>query len=252
MTETGTREVDSRFLMGKGIFITGTDTGVGKTLVACGLAALLKELGYRVGVMKLAETGCAEKDGVLFPQDAFYLKEASGCEAPLEKICPYRLKEPLAPSVAAERSGVKIDIDLIERLYGELRSKHDITIVEGAGGLLVPVLPHYTYADLARVLKLPLLVVAANRLGAINHLLLTLEHASCRGLLILGYILNQLESVPSLSAETNAAVLHSLTSVPCLGEIPYIEDLEDKRSSLADLFEERLDLRLLEAVLPRK
>ncbi|TAJ72048.1 MAG: dethiobiotin synthase, partial [Gallionellaceae bacterium] len=78
--------------MGKGIFITGTDTGVGKTLVACGLAALLRNLGYRVGVMKPAETGCEERDGKPFPQDAFYLKEASGCEAPLEKICPYRLK----------------------------------------------------------------------------------------------------------------------------------------------------------------
>ena len=83
--------------MGKGIFVTGTDTGVGKTLVACGLAALLRESGYKVGVMKPAETGCAEKDGKPFPQDAFYLKEASGCEEPLERICPYRLSEPLAP-----------------------------------------------------------------------------------------------------------------------------------------------------------
>ncbi len=238
--------------MGSGIFITGTDTGVGKTLVACGLAALLRSMGYKVGVMKPVETGCEERDGKLFPQDAFYLKEASGCEAPLEKICPYRLKEPLAPSVAAERSGVKVDIDLIERLYGELSSKHDITIVEGAGGLLVPLLPHYTYADLARLLKLPLLVVAANRLGAINHLLLTLEHASCRGLQVLGYVFNRLSSEPSLAAETNAEALFSLTPAPCLGEIPYIEGLEAKRSSLADLFEERLDLRMLEAIPPCK
>jgi len=236
--------------MGKGIFITGTDTGVGKTLVACGLAALLRESGYKVGVMKPAETGCEEREGRFFPQDAFYLKEASGCEEPLEKICPYRLKEPLAPSVAAERSGVKIDIGLIERLYGELSSKHDITIVEGAGGLLVPLLPHYTYADLARQLKLPLLVVAANRLGAINHLLLTLDHASCRGLQVLGYVFNRLNNEPSLAAGTNREAFLSLTAVPCLGEIPYIEDLESKRSSLADVFEEKLDLASLDAVLP--
>jgi len=238
--------------MGAGIFITGTDTGVGKTLVACGLAALLRESGYKVGVMKPVETGCAERDGKLFPQDAFYLKEASGCEEPLEKICPYRLKEPLAPSVAAERSSLKIDVGLIETLYDELTSKHDIMIVEGAGGLLVPLLPHYTYADLASLLKLPVLIVAANRLGAINHLLLTLEHASCRGLRVLGYILNRLEPQPSLAADTTREAVLLLTAVPCLGEIPYIEGLEIKRSSLADLFDGKLDLRPLGMLLPRR
>lgn len=235
--------------MGQGIFITGTDTGVGKTLVACGLAALLRDSGYKVGVMKPVETGCEERDGRLFPQDAFYLKEASGCDEPLEKICPYSLKDPLAPSIAAERSGVKIDVDRIATLFGELISKHDITLVEGAGGLLVPLLPHYTYADLAGLLKIPVLVVAANRLGAINHLLLTLEHASRRGLRVLGYVFNRLDAQPSLAADTNRDALLSLTAVPCLGEIPYIENLEVKRVSLADVFEEKLDIRLVETLL---
>jgi dethiobiotin synthetase len=224
--------------MGSGIFITGTDTGVGKTFVACGLAALLRESGYSVGVMKPAETGCAEKDGQLFPEDAVRLKEASGCAEPLEKICPYRLKDPLAPSVAAERSGVTIDIGLVQKLYAEISSKHDITIVEGAGGLLVPLLPHYTYADLAMLLKLPVVVVAANRLGAINHLLLTLELATCRGLSVPGYVLNHLESRPLLAAETNAEALRFLTAVPCVGEIPHVDG---EPSSPAGLFEETLD-----------
>jgi dethiobiotin synthetase len=228
--------------MGNGLFITGTDTSVGKTLVACGLASLHREMGYKVGVMKPAETGCQERDGELFPQDAVYLKEASGCEEPLERICPYRLRDPLAPSVAAGREGLKIDVSLISDVYDEVSSAHDITIVEGAGGLLVPLLPHYTYADLAGLLKLPVVVVAANRLGVINHLLLTLEHASCRGLLVLGYVLNHLEHQPSLAAETNADALLSLTAVPCLGKIPYVENLEARRSSLADLFEEKFDL----------
>jgi dethiobiotin synthetase len=222
--------------MGNGIFITGTDTGVGKTFVACGLASLLRESGYSVGVMKPAETGCPEKDGKLVPEDAVRLKEASGCQEPLEKVCPYRLRDPLAPSVAAERSGVTIDIDVIRKLYDEISSKHDITIVEGAGGLLVPILPHYTYADLAKLLKFPVLVVAANRLGAINHLLLTLEHASCRGLRVLGYVLNHLESSPSLAAETNADALRFLTSVPCLAEIPYVDGLKTEPT----FFEDRL------------
>ena len=112
-------------------------------------------------------------------------------------------------------------------------------------------LPHYTYADLAKLLKIPLLVVAANRLGVINHLLFMLIQASCRGLRILGYVFNRLDAQPSLAADTNREALLSLTAVPYLGEIPYIEDLEAQRASLADLFEERLDLRFLEAVLPR-
>ncbi|MFQ5850778.1 MAG: dethiobiotin synthase [Candidatus Binatia bacterium] len=238
--------------MGKGLFITGTDTGVGKTLVACGLASAMRSLGYKVGVMKPVETGCAEKDGKPFPQDAHYLKEAAGCEEPLERICPYRLQDPLAPSMAAAREKTKIDVSVLTKIYHEISSAHDITFVEGAGGLLVPLLPSYTYADLARLLKLPLVVVAANRLGVINHLLLTLEHASCRGLPVLGYILNQLESAPSLAADTNAQALVALTSIPCLGEIPFIEGLEAQRCFLSDLFEGKLDLRPLEGVLPRR
>jgi len=235
--------------VGKGIFITGTDTAVGKTLIACGLAALLKRRGYKVGVMKPAETGCAEKNGQLFPQDAFHLQQASGCDDPLERICPYRLWLPLAPSVAAAKERLKIDISLIVNLYNEISSVHDITLVEGAGGLLVPLLPRYTYADLARAMDLPLLVVAANRLGAINHLLLTLEHASSRGLTVLGYILNQVASEASLAAQTNPAALRFLTSVPCLAEMPYIEDLDRKWSSLAGLFDERLKLQPLQTIL---
>jgi dethiobiotin synthetase len=235
--------------MGKGIFITGTDTGVGKTFFACGLAALLKKSGYKVGVMKPVETGCGQDDGKLVPQDAAALKEVSGCEIPLEQICPYQFREPLAPSVAAEREGARIDIDRLVRMYNKISVDHDITIVEGAGGLLVPLLPSYTYADFAKVLKLPLIVVAANKLGMINHLLLTLEHASCKGLSVLGYVLNQIESQPSLGAETNREALVSLTGVPCIGEVPYIEDSHRQKAPLLDLIDEQFDLRILETLM---
>ena len=235
--------------MGKGIFITGTDTGVGKTFFACGLAALLKKSGYKVGVMKPVETGCVEGGGKLVPQDAAALKEASGCELPLEQICPYRFREPLAPSVAAEREAIRIDIDYLMSGYGEISETHDITIVEGAGGLLVPLLPSYTYADFAKVLKLPVIVVAENKLGMINHLLLTLEHASCKGLSVLGYLLNQIVSHPSLAAETNREALVSLTGVPCMGEVPYIEDSQRQKAPPFDLIDEQLDLRILETVM---
>ena len=236
--------------MGVGLFITGTDTGVGKTFVASGLAALLRESGYRVGVMKPAETGCIEKDGKRFPEDAIRLKEASACSVPLEKICPFQLRDPLAPSVAAEREGTIIDVDRLMDIYDEISSAHDITLVEGAGGLMVPLLPSYTYADFARVLKVPVLVVAANRLGAINHLLLTLEHASCKGLRVLGYVLNQIQNEPSLAAETNHAAISMLTAVPCVGEISYFGSAEKDSGALASFFSERLDVSALRSVLP--
>lgn len=236
--------------MGTGLFITGTDTGVGKTFVACGLAALLRESGCRVGVMKPAETGCAEKDGKLFPEDALRLKETSGCALPLDTICPFQLRDPLAPSIAAERENRRIDIDRLVDIYDEISSAHDITLVEGAGGLMVPLLPSYTYADFAGVVKLPVLVVAANRLGVINHLLLTLEHASCKALRVLGYVLNQVQSDTSLAAETNRAVISTLTAVPCLGEMPYLPGTGAESAALANFFEERLDLNPLRSVLP--
>jgi dethiobiotin synthetase len=233
--------------MGKGLFITGTDTGVGKTFFACALAQHLKALGYRIGVMKPAETGCAAEDGKLAPQDAIGLKQASGCELPLQKICPYQFAEPLAPSVAAQREDRPIDIDRLLDTYEEISSVHDITLVEGAGGLMVPLLPSYTFADFARVAKLPVAVVAANKLGAINHLLLTLEHAGCKSLRVLGYVLNQLDAMPSAAAETNREALFSLTGVPCLGELAY----ETERKDAAAALNERLDMSFLAMLLPR-
>jgi dethiobiotin synthetase len=237
--------------MGNGLFITGTDTGVGKTFFACGLAAYLRALGYSVGVMKPAETGCLQREGQLFPEDAANLKEASGCAEPIEAICPYRMAEPLAPSIAAERAGVKIDIDRLIAVYDATRAKHDITLVEGAGGLMVPLLPSYTYADLARVLKLPVIVVAANRLGVINHLLLTLEHASCKGLLTLGYVLNRISSESSAAADTNREVLAGLTGVPCLAELPFVEAGEGHGHIPMETFEREFEIRAIGPMLSR-
>lgn len=235
--------------MGKGIFITGTDTGVGKTFFTASLAAYGRALGYRVGVMKPAETGCEEKNGELVPADALRLEEASGSGEPMEKICPYRFREPLAPSIAAERAGAKIDVDHLLAVYAEISAAHDITLVEGAGGLLVPLLPSYTYADFARVAKLPIIVVAANKLGAINHLLLTLEHASCKGLCPLGYVLNRLTDEASLAAETNREVLVNLTAVPCLGDLGYFDGAKDAGSLPVEQFERAFDQRFLLSLL---
>lgn len=235
--------------MGRAIFITGTDTGVGKTFFTCALAAYLKASGLKVGVMKPAETGCIDRAGQLYAEDANFLKQASASEQPIEQICPYRLPEPLAPSIAAERAGVKISIEDLLGGLDDIKSAHDITLVEGAGGLMVPLLPSYTFADFANVAKLPVIVVAANKLGVINHLLLTLENASGKGLLTLGYVLNQVESELSLAAQTNREALAGLTGVRCLGELPFIALENADEAQLLELFESEVDLSAIDSLL---
>ena len=208
--------------MSRGFFITGTDTGVGKTLVACGLAAAFRDAGFKVGVMKPAESGCRNEKGRLVPQDATFLKAAAGSSQPIERICPYRLGVPVAPSVAAAHAGVQIRPDFLVRLYRDMSAVHDFMLVEGAGGLLVPLRPSYTYADLAREIGLPILVVVGNRLGAINHALLTLDHAACLNLKVSGYVLNDMEGERTPATDTNADTLAEMTRVPCVGRIPFL------------------------------
>jgi dethiobiotin synthetase len=220
-----------------GIFITGTDTGIGKTTVACGIAATLRRRGMRVGVLKPAETGCVSgPDGRPWPDDALRLAFFSGCAAPLDDICPYVLRDPLAPAVAAAREGVTIDVERIERAYARIAAVHEVTLVEGAGGLLVPLTERLSFADLALRLELPLLVVVGNRLGAINHALLTVRHAQTLGLRVIGYVLNALAAERDLAAELNAAVLREGLGEP-LGELPYLGSVsmtERDRLRLAD------------------
>ena len=207
-----------------GLFITGTDTGVGKTFVARGIASALRARGRRVGVLKPIETGCG---GAIdrTPADALALRAAAGSNLPLERICPYRLDAPLAPDVAARLEDVRIDPAVIAAAFRALEQDHDVTLVEGAGGLLVPILNRYTMADLARDLDLPLLVVVDSKLGAINHTLLTLEAATARGLTLRGYVLNH-ASAADEAAATNASVLARSTGVACLGSINWAPSAE--------------------------
>ncbi len=168
--------------MSKGLFITGTDTGVGKTFVAGAIAAHLRSKGKSVGVLKPAETGCRERGGELYPADAMLLKKAAGTDDPIELICPYIFSEPLAPAVAAKRAKVKINIGLIEEIYKMLSERHDFVIVESAGGLMVPLSGKYLNLDLAQALNLPVVIVGRAGLGTINHTMLTVTAARERNL----------------------------------------------------------------------
>lgn len=208
--------------MGRGIFITGTDTAVGKTLIAGGMAGVWAKSGMSIGVMKPVESGCVRSDNGLQPQDALFLKEMSASTDGLDLINPYRFEHPLAPRRAAELEGVEIDFKKIERIYRQLERTHDLMLVEGAGGLLTPVYKAFTVADLIKRLDIPLVVVAKNSLGTINHTLLTVECARNRGLTVLGIIINTLTCSPDSSRETNPLIIKELSGIPLLGITPYL------------------------------
>lgn len=202
--------------------MTGTDTGVGKTLVAAGLAALLRARGVDVGVMKPVETGCRLRAGELVPLDALALRAASGASDSLDLIVPYRFRDPLAPMVAAGRAGQRIDVGAIQERFDLLRRRHHVVLVEGAGGLLVPLTARVSFLDLARGMGLPLVVVIGSRLGALNHARLTLAVARAGGLPVAGAILNRPGRDRSLAARTNGTALRRLLPAPLLTEIPYL------------------------------
>ena len=234
--------------------ITGTDTGVGKTVVGCGLAAALTARGKRVGVLKPAETGCPEREGQLYPQDAALLARFAQSSLPLEEICPYRFAPPLAPSVAAAMAGTCIEISHICAHFQRQVASHDVVIVEGAGGLLVPLNGRYSFADLAADLQLPVLVVVGSKLGALNHALLTFHCAQARSLPLLGYILNHptpnldSQNSPDLAIQTNAETLAGLTDVPCLGILPCMSfsgDTAANSAVLSQQFQTVIDLQPL-------
>jgi len=211
----------------KSLLITGTDTGIGKTTVSCLLAAGLRQRGLHVGVLKPAETDCAPGDGEPGhdPQDVRRLRYFSGCELPTSTLCPYALREPLAPLVAARRQAVRIDLDRIVACHDDITAAHDITLVEGAGGLLVPLSEGANFVDLGKRLDCVVVVVVGNRLGAINHALLTIRHAEAAGLDVLGYIVNHVHADRDLAATTNVEVLRELAGA-ALGVVPFVTRLD--------------------------
>ena len=226
-----------------GIFITGTDTDVGKTVVAAGLALVLKAQGIRVGVMKPVATGCLNFGNRLVSVDAAFLMEAAENEWTAHSS-PARYKHPVAPKVAAELEKKEIDLDQIRNAYAELEKNYDFIIVEGIGGLMVPINPKYYVTDLVREFKLPMLVVAKPGLGSINHTLLTVDAARIRGLEIKGIIFNRVPRANlSISEMTNPKVISELTKLPILGSLPDVEGLDvdhGKFGSLREIFQERI------------
>ena len=200
----------------RGFFVTGTDTGVGKTVVACALVRGLRARGVDVGAMKPIETGVQDEG----PRDALALREAAGGGDALDAVCPQRFALPAAPTVAAAAEGRRVELDAVRRAFAALAARHDCLVVEGAGGLLVPAAEGVSMADLAGELGLPLVVVARASLGTINHTRLTLEAAAARRLALAGVVISH-GSAPLTAAERkNLAALRAELGSRLVGEIP--------------------------------
>jgi dethiobiotin synthetase len=174
----------------KGLFITGTDTGVGKTFIGAALASALYGKGVRVQPRKPAESGCPMLEGRLVPADGMAYHAALNGTVPLDTITRYRYAASLAPPQAAQRQQQTLTLDQLQQAVLENAGPHDFLLVEGAGGFYSPIAADGLNADLASELRLPLLLVAANRLGCINHILLTLEAAQRRNLAVCHIVLN--------------------------------------------------------------
>lgn len=208
--------------LSQGLFVTGTDTEVGKTLVACALMHAYRRAGLRVAPMKPVAAGCYRTPDGWRNEDVEALRAAADVDAPLDEINPYRFVEPIAPHIAAARTGVSIDLTVIHACFDALARRADTVIVEGAGGFLVPLNERQDFGDLAEALALPVVLTVGMRLGCINHALLTQEAILARGLPLVGWVANRID--PAMNAfDENLDTLKARLKAPLLGIVPRLE-----------------------------
>lgn len=206
--------------MSQGFFITGTDTGVGKTFVSCALLHAFAAQGYRVVGMKPVAAGCRNQNGSLLSEDVEQLQAASNLQLPASTVNPYAFEPPIAPHIAAAEAGVAINIPLIVDNFKQLQQKADIVIVEGVGGFCVPLNNTEDTADLAVALDLPVILVVGLQLGCINHALLTAQAIRHKGLKLVGWVANHIHRDMAASAQ-NIATLQQRLGAPLLGVLTH-------------------------------
>lgn len=220
--------------MTAGVFVTGTDTEVGKTLVSCALLMHLRETHERVIGMKPVAAGTFKTpDGSQDNEDAVALREAGTVRVPREWGNPYCLPLPMSPHLAARAAGQRIDVPTLADRYRQLAERADAVVVEGAGGFLVPLNERDTIADLAQALALPVLLVVGLRLGCLNHALLTQEAIAARGLKLVGWVANRID--PGMAGlEDNIATLCERLQAPLWADVPRMERVSPARVAWAE------------------
>lgn len=231
-----------------GLFITATDTDVGKTVITGVIAAALKARKLQVGVMKpMASGGVVDQQGELIAEDATFLMKAAGFEESQRgAVNPLCLGPALTPAVAATISGITIDMPAIVEAYHELRKNYEPVIVEGVGGITAPLWQNYLLVDFMVELGLPVIVVTRPNLGTINHTVLTIEYARSRGLQVAGIIINGWnEREVGILEKSNEEYMTRLTGVPIVGKFPYSPLISTGRitsEELAELGEKYLQM----------
>lgn len=215
----------------RGLFVTGTDTGVGKTFIACALIHAIAGTGKRVVGMKPVAAGAQADGQILRNEDVERLMAAGNVVAPRSLVNPYCFAPAIAPHLAARASGVEIDLDVIARAYDELAARSDIVVVEGVGGFCVPLNRSADSADLAQCLGLPVIVVVGMRLGCLNHALLTAQAIRARGLRLAGWIANHID--PAMTcAHDNVVALAERLAAPLLAEIVFTAAPDPQRIAI--------------------
>jgi dethiobiotin synthetase len=216
----------------RGLFVTGTDTEIGKTLVAAGLLHAYRRAGLRAAGMKPAAAGCVDTPRPRWNEDVETLRAASNVAAPDDEINPYLFEEWIAPHIAAARHGVAVSLELIAARFEALSRRADAVVVEGAGGFLVPLNDREDFSDLAVRLGLPVVLTVGMRLGCINHALLTQEAILARGLPFAGWVANRVD--PAMQAyEENLATLKQKLRAPMLAEIPRMDPPDPALTTIA-------------------
>lgn len=209
----------SELMTNKGFFVTGTDTGVGKTVVSVALTRALVARGLRVGVMKPIASGSDPTPQGLRNSDAVALMAAANVATPYDVVNPYCFLPPISPHIAAHESGVTIDLALLRERYEAIADAADCVLVEGAGGWLAPIGDAISMADLAVALELPAILVVGLRLGCLNHALLTRASIAARGVPFAGWVANAVDPLFERSAE-NLATLTARLAAPPLAHVP--------------------------------
>jgi dethiobiotin synthetase len=200
------------------VFVTGTDTGVGKTRVACALVRALRASGIRAAGMKPIAAGIG--DGMHLNADVAALADADGLDIPVRVRNPYAFSPPIAPHLAARDCGITVDLAVIACAFAALSQSAEAVVVEGAGGARVPLAPGVDVLDIARALRLPVLLVVGVRLGCLNHALLTADAIAARGLTLGGWVANRIDAA-MLRADANVAELACLLPAPCVADVAY-------------------------------
>ncbi len=206
--------------MSPAYFITGTDTGVGKTFVSCALLRTFARKGLRAVGMKPVAAGCRLEQGALLSEDVEQLLTAGNVAATPQEISPYAFEPPLAPHIAARMAGKSIGLEPILQSYAALRQRADAVVVEGVGGFRVPLNDNLDTADLAKALQLPVILVVGMRLGCLNHALLTRDAIAQAGLTISGWVANEIEPDMPAFAENVEALAQRLPA-PLLSVVRY-------------------------------